>query len=181
MFSVDYVTLDQIIQQFMYTGIFRAKVSGSRSWAEEGYIELQVEEGSICTCCFITTQGKVYKWDKWEILLTRFGVLNWELTPLKSSGPAPEVSRMSSSPGLAPPQQWSATDHNRSSTKAPSHNSANVLSSLQLSQLPGLYRRVYSLIDGRRQCADIAVMLHRSQDEIAHILDILSQQGLIRL
>jgi hypothetical protein len=177
MFSIDYTTLYQIIQQHMYTGIFRAKVSVSRSWPEEGHIELQVKDGIICTCCFITTQGKVYKWDKWETQLAQFGVLNWEQTSLRSSGPAPQ---MSSSPRLVSSQPSSAVEDSQSSTKVPVHISANILASSQMHLWPVLYRRVYSLIDGKRQCADIAMILHRSEHEIASILDVLHQQDLIR-
>jgi hypothetical protein len=180
MFSVDYATLHQIIQQFLYTGIFRAKVAASRSRPEEGHIELQVREGVIHTCCFISTRGQVYKWDKWETQLTQFGVLNWDLTPLESAGPLP---RAPYSPLLVPSQQSPVATQKQSGARTPyhNHNHTGVLSPLQLHQLPMLYRKVYSLIDGRRQSADIAIVLHKSQYEITHIIDVLSQQGLIQL
>jgi hypothetical protein len=176
MFSVDYPTLHQIIKQFLYTGIFRAMVASSRFQPRDGYIELHVREGIIQTCSFITTQGQVYKWDQWEIQLAQFGMLNWELTPLQSSEPMP---RMPSSTLPVPSRQSPEGEHKQSLAKIPRH--AKVLSSSQLRQLPMLYRQVYSLIDGRRQCSDVASVLHKSQQEINRIIEDLIQQGLIQL
>jgi hypothetical protein len=176
MYSVDYSTLRQIIERFLYTGIFRARVVSSRSQPRDGYIELQVREGIIQTCIFITTQGQVYKWDQWEIQLAQFGILNWELTSLQSLEPMPQAP---SSTSPAHSQQSPAGEQKQSLAKIPCH--ATALSSSQLRQLPMLYRQVYSLIDGKRQCSDIAIMLHKSQQEIERIFSDLGQQGLIKL
>jgi hypothetical protein len=176
MFSVDYLILCQIIEQFLYTGIFRAKVTPSRSQPRDGYIELHVREGIVQACSFITTQGQVYKWDQWETQLAQFGILNWELTPLQSSEPMPQVPSSTSSAHF---QQSPAGEQKQSLAKTPRH--AKILSSSQFSQLSKLYRQVYSLIDGRRQCTDIAIMLRKSQQEVDRIIDDLGKQGLIQL
>jgi Mn-dependent DtxR family transcriptional regulator len=42
-----------------------------------------------------------------------------------------------------------------------------------------LYRQVYALIDGRRKVSDIAHMLHKSQREVAQIIENLRQRDLI--
>ena len=176
MFSVDYPTLRLYMEQFLYTGIFQAKVIPSRFHSLDGYIELHVRNGIIQACCFITTQGQVYKWDQWETQLAQFGILTWELTPLQSSKC---TSQVPSSTLLAHPRQSPAREQMQSLAKTPRH--ATVLSSSQLSLLPKLYRQVYSLIDGRRRCSDIAIVLRKSQQEINNILDDLGRQGLVQL
>jgi hypothetical protein len=175
MFSVDYPTLHQIIKQFLYTGIFRAKVISSRFQPKDGYVELHVRGGVIQACRFVTTQGQVDKWDQWESRLAQFGVLNWELTPLQSSEPIPQVPP-STSPARS--QQSPAVEQKQSLARIPRH--AKVLSSGQIRQMPKLYRQIYSLIDGKRQCTDIATVLCKSQQEIDNIIEDLAKHGLIQ-
>jgi hypothetical protein len=176
MFSVNYSTLLQIIERSLYTGIFRAKVTPSRFQPRDGYIELHVKGGVIETCHFITRQGQVDKWDQWESQLAQFGTLSWELTPLQASRLIREVS-----PSTLPAhsQQLPAVEQKRSLVQIPHHTKA--LPSWQLHQMPRLHRQVYSLIDGKRQCSDIANVLHKSRQEINRIVDDLGKQGLIQL
>jgi hypothetical protein len=161
----------------MYTGIFRAKVLASRYLKEEGYIELQVKEGVIHSCLFITRKGQTYKWDHWEKQIVQLGVLNWELTTQQSSQPISQAVSSTSRPSSQ--EQASAAPQTPYSLKTPYHTA--ILSALQLRQWPMLHRQVYSLIDGRRQLSDIALVLHKSQQEIVQIIDDLRQQGLIDL
>jgi hypothetical protein len=175
MFSVDYPTLLQIIKQFLYTGIFRAKIISSRSQPKDGYIELYVRDGVVQVCRFITIQGQVEKWDQWESRLAQFGVLNWELTPLQSSEPIPQVP---SSTSPARSQQSPVGEQKQSLIRFPRHT--KILSSWQILQMPKLYRQVYSLIDGKRQCTDIATVLHKSQAEVDDIIEDLAKRGLIQ-
>jgi hypothetical protein len=163
-FSVDYRTLSRIIRQFMYTGIFRAKLPGAQRQIGEGFIELQAREGTICACFFITAQGYVQKWESWETRLTQLGALDWEQTS----------SFLSQSSSL----QLPAASPAQHSIHAASHTIP--LPATELSRWPSFYRRVYSLIDGKRQSSDIAFMLNRSEEEVARVMDDLYQQGLIR-
>jgi hypothetical protein len=170
-FSVDYATLHQIIQQFMYTGVFRATIVASRNQRAEGHVALRVKEGTIYACVFTNTQGHVSSWDHWETQLPPFGVLNWELIPWQ---PFEHMQDNTSSRSPVLSQQSPVGVQKQS----PTHTV--VLSPSQLRQLPMLYRQVYTLIDGRRQSCDIARMLHQSQQDIDRILGDLSQQGLIQ-
>jgi hypothetical protein len=176
MFSVDYETLSQIIQQFLYTGIFRAQIVASRSFPEEGHIELHVREGVIYACFFITAQKQMHKWENWETHLARFGALNWELTQ-QHSVESTSQTPSSISPSLSLQPQTPLLNH--SVVKTPSHRVS--LSASELARWPILYRHVYSLIDGKRQPSDIALVLHKSEQEIVKIIDDLYVRGLIQL
>lgn len=173
MFSVDYTTLEQIIRQFMHTGIFRARVMKSRLSPEEGAIELQAKEGIVIACRFVTRQGKVDVWDRWDVRLARFGVLNWELTP-------DDVTRPKAEPDTGPlPGQISGALPVSNHSIAP-HQLFSPHPQ-QMRQLPMLYRQVYYLIDGKRQASDIALVLHRSEQEVTQIFNELGRLGLIAL
>lgn len=173
MFSVDYATLEQIVRQFMHTGIFRAQVVKSRLLPEDGYVDLQAKEGVVIACRFVTKQGRIYVWDRWNVELAKLGVLNWEqlpdtAMPLRSAPASEPLSRQSS--GALPVPNRSLIPHH-----------THTLDAQQMQQLPMLYRRVYYLIDGKRQFSDIALMLHKPEQEIVQVIQVLIRQGLITL
>lgn len=172
MFSVDYATLRQIIQQFMYTGVFQAHVTNSRLLPEEGKIELQAKEGNVIACRFVTKQGLVHSWDRWETELARFGILNWDMTT------STQDMRQGLSPLAKPPKQFSPASL-PTGQRSPTPYHAVSLSPTQISQWPILYRQVYTLIDGRHQVSDIALMLRKSEREIKQIIDELIRLNLV--
>lgn len=173
MFSVDYATLEQIIHQFMYTGTFRASVIKSRLLSEDGYIELQVKEGVVVACHYVTRQGKRHVWEQWNRDLGKFGVLNWEQTaqttqPLRLAPPSEPTPRPSFIPAQA-----------NSRSPIPFHTLAPNVPRMQ--QLPLLYRQVYHLVDGKRQFSTIALLLRKSEEEVALVINELIRQGLVGL
>ena len=173
MFSVDYTTLEQIIRQFMHTGIFRAHIVKSRLLPTEGHVELHAKEGVVIACRFVAKQGEVYVWDRWDVRLAKFGVLNWEQmldsTMRLKSIPATETfPRLPSS--ILPVDNRSLIPHQ-----------AIILNANQTLQIPTLYRRVYLLVDGKRQFSDIALMLHKSEQEVIQVIYVLIQRGLVTL
>jgi hypothetical protein len=159
-FSLDYRTLSQVMRQFKYTGVFRAKLAVAQRQIGEGFIELQVSEGTIRACFFISAYGHVQKWESWETQLMQLGTLDWEQVASSSS------------------LQLSAASSEQHSTDVASHTM--LLPTTELSRWPPLYRRVYSLIDGKRQLSEIALMLNKSPQEIAEVMNELHHQGLIR-
>lgn len=173
MFSVDYATLRQVIRQFVYTGVFRATVTDTRLFLEEGQIELQVKDGVAIACRFVTKQGDVYLMERWEVQIGQLGVLNWELT---TSSEEMSPQRVSSSSGSLPLVRQSSTA-GRQQAITP-HQAIRLLPA-QIRQLPLLHRQVYSLVDGRRQPSDIAQLLYKQTQEIAQVIDELRRRGLI--
>jgi hypothetical protein len=170
MFSADYTTLRQIIHQFAYTGVFHAKVAATRSLAQEGDIELHVNDGVILVCFFINVRGQRYKWDIWEEQLSKFGTLNWELISNALPAPLPQVPPAMPSQPSAPMQRYLGISQQ-----------VIPLSAAQMSQQPMICRQVYFLIDGRRQISDIAFILRKSPHEIAQVINYLMLQGFISL
>lgn len=176
MVSVDYETLARIIQQFLHTGIFRAKVADSRKRLG-GHIELHVKEGMILYCFFVNTQGQREKWEQWEKRLTSLGVLDWE----HESQHIPETP--------VPPLRNPTTPIAQSPVPPPAfvqHFSSLpyqviTLSPTQLAQLPQICRRVYFLVDGRRRYRDIALILQKPESDIAQAIDYLAQLGVVRI
>lgn len=176
MFSVDFETIYQIIQQLLYTGVFRAQVAATRTFSEEGYIELQVKEGVIYGCYFVSDYGKTYKWDHRDSRFPQLGVLDWEMMPEPSSKSSLQMSSPSS---LSGSEQSSTIGQNQSSSEILYH--AVALPPAQLQQWPMLHRQVYSLIDGRRRPSEIAQILHKEQPKIERIIQDLRQQGFIQV
>ena len=171
MFSVDYPTLEQIVRQFMHTGIFRAQVAKSRLIPEDGYIDLQAKEGVVIACRFVTRQGETRVWERWGTELAKLGVLNWEQMPDTAM-----QSRLTARPKPLP-QQPVEPANNRPSL--PYH--AIILNAYQTQQLPMLYRQLYYLIDGKRQVSDIALILHKSEQEVVQAKKALIRKGIIAL
>ena len=129
MFSVDYPTLEQIIWQFMHSGIFRAQVVKSRLLPEDGYIDLQAKDGVVIACRFVTRQGEARVWERWNTQLARLGVLNWEQIPATAI-----QSKLTPRPKPLP-QQSIGSVNNRPSTP----HRAIILNAYQTQQLPMLY------------------------------------------
>jgi hypothetical protein len=189
-FCVDYATLYRIIRQYLFTGIFRAKVDVSRHNTEEGYIELEVKNGAIVNCYFITMQGQVYQWEQWEEQLARYGVLNWEQTSQPFIDPittnpneATRIDHQESAQPVQPTPPVPPTPPAQS-TLPPllaTPYRISVISASQQRGWPMLHRQVYSLIDGRRQLPEIAQMLRRTQQEIARVISDLRQYGFIQI
>lgn len=175
MVSVDYATLNQIIRQSLYTGIFSAKITTTRP-RQEGEIELYIQNGVILSCFFTDVRGQRYKWDQWEAQLESLGVLNWDSKAL----PPPEVAP-------PPPPRPSFPNGYQLAPSAPRGQIAGIpyqeiaLSPTQLAQLPLACRRVYFLVNGSRSISDIALTLGRPPQEIAQIIEYLSQFGFVRL
>ncbi|HEU5227266.1 MAG TPA: hypothetical protein VFU49_05585 [Ktedonobacteraceae bacterium] len=173
MVSVDYATLYQIIRQSLYTGIFYAQISASRS-RQGGEVELHIQNGEVFACFFTSTQQQRYKWDNWEVLLSPLGTLNWEAKAFPTFEP----------PG---PQTPSASSgYNLSSASSRPHTSVipyqeATLTQSQLSQLPISCRSVYFLVNGNRTIEDIAQTLSHSPQEIFQIIEYLSRLGVVRL
>ncbi len=173
MFSVDYTTLEQIIRQFMHTGIFRAYVVKSRLLPEDGYIELQAKEGVVIACRFVAKQGAVYLWDRWDVRLARIGVLNWEQLP--------DNVIQSRPPSISEPLPRLSVSTRPVNTRLSIPHHTTISDSYQTRQLSMLYRQVYLLVDGKRQFSDIALILHKSEQEIVQVIDELIRQGLVTL
>ena len=172
MFSVEYATLREVMRQFLYTGVFRAVVTDPRLFSAEGQIELHVKEGVAIACRFVTRQGEVFSLDRWDEQLGRVGVLNWELTTSSDV-----IAQRTSSASLPVVRPTSDTLPSRQPARPPRQRIT--LLPAQLRQLPMRHRQVYSLIDGKRQAADIALLLYKPQHEIGQILEELERQGLI--
>jgi hypothetical protein len=174
MVSVDYATLYQIIRQSLYTGVFYARISASRS-QQGGEVELYIQNGEVLACFFTSSQGQRYKWDNWEVLLSPLGTLNWDSKDLPTSEP---------SPGPQTPPASSGYHHSSSpsGTYTPGipYQEAT-LTQAQLSQLPISCRSVYFLVNGSRTLEDIAQTLSRSPQEIFQIIEYLSKLGVVRL
>lgn len=179
MYSVDYATLQSILQQFGYTGVFRAKVGASRYQKEAGFVELHVTAGVVQACFFISGQKQIYKWEEWEQKLARLGVLDWEQASLHFVDPLPPPpNRSPASAPFSPPPPSQLPPPRQATANIPYQ--VALLSPAQLLSLPMPYRRVYALIDGRRRIIDIAAMLRRPEAEIAHIMNDLRMQNLIQ-
>lgn len=185
-FCVDSITLHQIIQQYLYTGVFRAKIASNRHKMGEGYIELEVKDGTVLNCYFITTLGQIYKWVQWETQLAPLGVLNWEQTSqslikslpknsgeysIRNSGEYSYRTTQGSIPALPAIQQPLPGAPYRIAT----------VSTSQQRGWPMLHRQVYSLIDGKRKIPDIAQVLRKTPQEIARVIDDLKHFGFIKI
>ncbi len=103
MFNLDY-------PGFLSTLVFQAKIAFAHFLPRDGYIKLNIRGGIIQTCCFVTRQGQVDKWNRWEVQLVQFNILNWELIPLQFFEFMPKVLSSTSPIALSDRQQESRSN-----------------------------------------------------------------------
>lgn len=178
MFSVDYLTLRQIITQFLYTGIFRAELpSSSRSMRERGQIELLVKDGRVLACRFIPLQGEIQAWSDWEAQLLPLGILDWNL---QQGNVAASFESMQESRPLPSRLRQSSEETSFQSQRVVIPYRTISVNSAQLHQWPMSYRAIYLLIDGKRTASDIANLLSKQLEEIVPPLNELLRRGIIK-
>ena len=166
MYSLDYDTMTQMLQQFKYSGEVHAVVPPQAALKSGGRVILTVFYGTITRCLLQGQVGqKPYHYTDALAIVSRLGVLEWKLaSPTCPSTALDTIKTMRTAP---------------MGTTAPLYPHHIAVSHSQMSHWSALHRSVYSLADGTRTIERIACLLARSPNVIEQIIYDLQISGVI--
>jgi hypothetical protein len=159
-YSLNFEMMTEVLQQFRPTGEFRAYVSPQAALKEGGQAVLIVHNGTITSCFILDRAGrKIYHDEETGRLLSRLGVLDWQLAPSTSTASEPMKNASSASVSTA----------KLVSTRIfyPRHLPVPLS---QMRTWTILQRSVYGLADGTRHIEQIAALLSRPSHTIERIV-----------
>ena len=151
--------MTEVLQQFRPTGEFRAHISPQPALKEGGQAVLIVHNGTITSCFILDKAGrKIYHDEETGRLLSRLGVLDWQLAP--STSTASEPMKGAGSPPVAARPVGTKIFY-------PRHLPVPLS---QMRTWTMLQRSVYGLADGTRSSEQIAALLSRPPHIIEQVL-----------
>jgi hypothetical protein len=157
-YSLKFEMMVQVLQQFGPTGEFRAHIPPQSALREGGQAVLIVRNGTITSCFILNRNGqKIYHNVEASRLLSRLGVLDWQLAP--STSTATEAVQDVRPASAARPASTVAS--------YPRHRP---VPQLQMRTWTVLQRSVYVLADGTRGIEQIAALLSRPSHAIEQAL-----------
>jgi hypothetical protein len=168
-YSLDYDMMVQVLQQFRYSGEVHANMPLQAKIREEGRVILMVYNGVVRSCFILSRKGqKLYHDVETQRILSKVGVLEWELVPFTSPQPTESVH---------PPPIAQASSPDNGARFCPRRLT---VSQTQMRTWSVLQRSVYLLSDGIRDQAQIATLLSRPLNIIEQTISQLQQLGAIQ-
>jgi hypothetical protein len=168
MYSLEYKMILQVLRQLGSSGEFHADISSQAAFRDGGYVVLRVQNGNVISCFIFNRNGqKLYHDAEAHVLLSKLGVLDWQLvssTSPKPASPKPTTSVL----GVKPVQ--------REGDLVPQRH---MVSPDQIRTWSTLERSVYSLADGTRTIEQIAMLLSRPNQIIEQIVQNFELSGVI--
>jgi hypothetical protein len=164
MYSLSYEMIVQVLRQFGYSGEVHAEISIGSALKKSGHVVLVAQYGEIRKCIILQQDGQRLAEDEQAYaMLSRLGVLDWQLVP-------------ASPPGMAqsPSPSFTGGPGARSGSFCPRRLP---LSPSQMQSWPMLYRSVYALADGTRSIEHIAMLLSHPLLRIEQIVRNLQDIG----
>src|SRR5271157_2678235 len=129
----------QVLQQFRYSGEVHANMPLQAKIREEGRVILMVYNGVVRSCFILSRKGqKLYHDVETQRILSKVGVLEWELVPFTSPQPTESVH---------PPPIAQASSPDNGARFCPRRLT---VSQTQMRTWSVLQRSVYLLSDGIR-------------------------------
>jgi hypothetical protein len=84
MYTLDFETMKQVMQEHQMTGLLIAEVpSGVAGMHEPCRIEINIQAGDMVTSCIVGNSGRRITGKEFAKALSRLGRLNWNFTPQK--------------------------------------------------------------------------------------------------
>jgi hypothetical protein len=154
------------------TVVVRTHIPGlAEVWTGVCLVEMVLVQGVVCSCTISTAQGQPLLHQEAAFHAVRsLGALEWTLSSSASSVPLPPASVQE------------GNDQPVSAANRVPHRTQAALSPGLLDGLDGLSRRhkqVLLLIDGHKNCQEIARLLTMDPQEVEAILHLLHQHQLI--
>ncbi len=155
-----------MLRQFAYSGEAHANIVPHTLLREGGSAILVVQDGKIIASVILHKNGKkLYQGTEAQNLLSRLGILIWELVEVS----APSVRQLTDISKSTSPMGRVRTFCPR---RVP-------VSQSQIHQWPKLQRSVYLLADGTRSCEQIAKLLSCSKTLVEQSVQNLQLLGAI--
>jgi hypothetical protein len=163
MYTLDFETMKQVMQEHQMTGSLIAEVpSGVAGMREPCRIEINMQAGSIVASCIVGNSGRRITGKEFAKALSRLGRLNWTFTPQK------EKSTQQLSPRMYVPIE---------KTFVPQRTV--VLDQRQMQSWPRIHRVVFAMADGTKSSLKIAELLSTSPAIVDKVLSELQSIGVI--
>jgi hypothetical protein len=165
MYTLDFETIKQVMQEHQKTGLLYADVpAGVVSLREPCRIEIKIMAGAVVSCTIIGSSGARLTGKKATDELSRLGRLYWIFTPQQEAvtRPLSEVSP------VLPPKKDSFFPRR-----------TVFLEQNQMRTWSRMHRAVFALADGTKSVKKIAEMLSTSPDLVSKALQDLQAIGVI--
>jgi hypothetical protein len=157
MYTLDFETMKQVMQEHQMTGSLMAEVpSGVAGMREPCRIEINIQVGSIVTSCIVGNSGHRLTGKEFTKALSRLGRLNWTFTPQqeKITQSLPPVTYVPIEKAFVPQR-------------------IVMLDQRQMQSWPRIHRVVFAMIDGTKSNLKIAALLSTSPAIIDKVLSEL--------
>lgn len=174
MYNLNYSMINQVLQQFRYSGEVHADVTPRPELREGGRVVLVVQDGTILSCSILSGNGqKLYHKTEALYVASKLGILTWKLVSFTS----PPVTSPKPAPPVEQPARINPTRMNSENLFIPLHLAATPA---QIRMLSKLQRSIYLLSDGTRDHRQIATLLSRPLKDIEQAIQSLQMLGIIR-
>lgn len=163
MYTLDFETIKQVMQEHQKTGILSADVpSGTASVKESCRVEIKLVSGTIVSCLIVGVSGRRVPEKTMTQELTQLGRLNWTFTP-QLERIAPPVTPVSPPAARFLPQRTAQIEQ------------------WQMNSWPRIHRLVFALADGTKSALKIAEILSVSSEVIDGALRDLQAIGVMAM
>lgn len=164
MYTLDFETIKQVMQEHQKTGLLSAEMpAGLAGLREPCRIEINILAGNIVSCAIVGDSGRFITGNEAAQELARLGRIRWTFTPQQRASTQPV-------PAIAKPVKVS-----------PFPRRTLQVEQWQIQSWPRLHRTVFALADGTKPVAKIAEMLSAPPDLIERALRDLQSIGAIIL
>ena len=163
MYTLDFETIRQMMQEYQQTGFLYSEVpSGIGSLREPCRIEINIVSGEIASCAVVGLSNRRLTGKEAARELARLGRLTWTFTPQQQTAVVQQVS-----PALV----------TRGKNIVPRRTVR--LEQRQMQNFSRLHRAVFGLADGTKSAIKIAGLLSTSPDLVEKALSDLQSIGVI--
>jgi len=166
MYTLDFETMKQVMQEHQKTGFLYADVpAGAAGISETCRIEINLMAGVMVSCAIVDSNGQLFSEKESVKKISRMGSLFWTFVPRQPVTTSPLSSPTTPGPVEVPifPRR---TVH---------------LEQWQMRDWPRLHRGIFALADGTRNIAKISEMLSTSPELVDRALRDLQSISVIAM
>lgn len=177
MYTLDFETIKQVMQEHRKTGFLYAEVpQGAAGLAEPCRIEIGLKEGTVISCFMIARYGRRFTEQETRQVLTRLGRLNWTFSFQQEAStflvtPLPPVARSPDTPLPPTAHAYEIASLCLLRTSPPEQR--------RMRDWTRLHRAVFALADGTKDIAKIAEILSISPELVRRVASDLQSVGAV--
>lgn len=171
MYTLDFETIKQVMQEHQKTGLLSAEVpAGLAGLREPCRVEINILAGNIVSCAIVGDSGSFITGNEATQELARLGRIRWTFTPQQRANTQPVPAIAKPMPAVTKPVKVSQFPRRTLQVEQ-----------WQIQSWPRLHRTVFALADGTKPVTKIAEMLSTPPDLIERALRDLQSIGAIIL